>query len=120
MKSLERRRSHCSKNRVTANALKIKLPFSKRILDVSLGPRLLSIPRALRVYIAVDSSAPIFKMAFFGDIEGIQTALAEGMSPFVVDDEGHTLLHVRSIHIVAQIRVDFSQVCFEVFGMLGI
>ena len=101
IKSLERKTNHCFKiSGVIENIVKFQLPFLKRVLDLCLGQRLFSIPRALRVYHVISSTEPIFQMAADGDVEGIQSALAEGMSPFLVDEDGWTLLHVCSFHAV--------------------
>lgn len=71
-------------------------PFLRRAFELYFDTSFSSVPRALRVYQMVNSDAPIFTMCREGDIDGVQTAIANGTySPFIVDHQGgRTLLHV--------------------------
>lgn len=75
--------------------LTITSPFLGRIFELYFGVSFASIPRALRVYQIIEYHAPIFKMCRNGDLEGVQNEFANGtISPFIVNGEGFTLLHV--------------------------
>jgi hypothetical protein len=53
------------------------------------------IQRAIRIYPLIRNDHPIWKMCTYGDLRGIQHLLsARQVSPFSVDAEGLTLLHV--------------------------
>lgn len=54
------------------------------------------IPRALNVYHTVRRDAPIFWYVRIGDLNALQLEMQRGdASPFMADDHGQTLLHVR-------------------------
>ena len=70
-------------------------PFLKRAVELYFGASFASVPRALRVYHIFNFKSSIFAMCKHGDLEGLQNELASGrVSPFVVDPNGWTLLHV--------------------------
>ncbi|PMD47170.1 hypothetical protein L207DRAFT_606278 [Hyaloscypha variabilis F] len=55
-----------------------------------------SIQRSIRIYPIISGRHPVWRMCINGDLKGIQTLLsARQVSPFSVDEKGHTLLHVR-------------------------
>jgi hypothetical protein len=55
------------------------------------------VQRALRISPIIPSDHPIWKMCNLGDLEGIQNLLStRQVSPFSVDTDGLTLLHVCS------------------------
>ena len=75
--------------------LKMTSPFLRRTVELYFGASFASVPRALRVYQIISRGALIFGMCKRGNLEGIQNELANGtVSPFVVDHDGQTLLHV--------------------------
>lgn len=75
----------------------IVLPsFTRRLLEMRLAYSLGKTSRSLNVYPVVTSNSPVFKMCMHGDMHGLQAVFGRGqMSPFVLDEEGNTLLHVR-------------------------
>lgn len=94
--------AHPKNRAITEKTVTLTSPFIKRTLDICFGANLVSIPRALRVYHVIyddpEHPAPIFELCLYGDLEGIQAAFADGkMSPFVTDEDGNTLLHVRLV-----------------------
>ena len=93
-----------SKSRRTGNravleetAIKIRPPFLRKTLELRLLSSLGHISRTLRTYPILDFSAPIFKICATGHLRGLQATLSSGtISPFVTDEMGRSLLHVRS------------------------
>lgn len=52
---------------------------------------------ALRIYSLIPNNHPIWRMCRCGDLEGVQTLLSSRqVSPFSVDTDGTTLLHIAS------------------------
>lgn len=63
-------------------------------MDFVTGTRF--IPRTLSVYRTTSYLDPIFTYVSEGDLDALQLALHSGRaSPFVTDEQGDTLLHVR-------------------------
>jgi hypothetical protein len=57
------------------------------------------IQRALRIYPVIPRNHPIWRMCCCGDLNGVQTLLeTRQVSPFSVDEDGWTLLHVCFLH----------------------
>ena len=55
------------------------------------------ISRSLNIYPVLSYSDPVFKICINGDLLGLQAALSrKGISPFVTDFQGWTLLHVST------------------------
>lgn len=55
------------------------------------------IPRTLNVYHTLSGQEPIFDYVCHGNLSALQMALQDGIaSPFITDECGRTLLHVRS------------------------
>ena len=72
--------------------------FMRRLLELRLASSLGKVSRTLNVYPVLDWNAPMFAMCSRGDMNGLQTVFGSGkMSPFVLDDAGNTLLHVRKV-----------------------
>ena len=83
---------------IQENLVTLTMPFLRRVVDIFFGTSLASIPRSLRVYQIVES-ALIFDMCRKGNLRGLQEMLAiDGASPFVVDGNGLTMLHVSYTH----------------------
>ncbi|KAE9363198.1 hypothetical protein N431DRAFT_524059 [Stipitochalara longipes BDJ] len=58
------------------------------------------IQRVIRTYPVIPGDHPIWRMCRVGNLKGIQTLLSSGqISPFSVDDDGRTLLHVSQNNI---------------------
>ena len=77
--------------RITPTLLRKTLEL--RFLD-SFG----QISRTLKTYPILDFRAPIFETCRSGDLEGLQVALSSGTaSPFVLNEYGESLLHVRNL-----------------------
>lgn len=71
-------------------------PFMKRLLEMRVTYSLGKTSRSLNVYPVVPWPSPIMSMCRNGDMHGLQAVFGSGeMSPFVLDDVGNTLLHVR-------------------------
>lgn len=68
----------------------------KRLLEMCVTYSLGKTSRSLNVYPVVPCGSPIMSMCLNGDMHGLQAVFGSGqMSPFVLDDVGNTLLHVR-------------------------
>lgn len=75
--------------------LTITSPILRRALELYFGASFVSVPRALRVYQIIHRNTPIFTKIRYNDLEGIQNEFSNGtISPFIVDQDGRTLLHV--------------------------
>lgn len=99
-KSLKRSDSRWNDNRAVVNekTIKIKPSFMRQVLELQLVNSFGRISRTLSTYHVLEWNAPIFKMCKDGDLEGLQVAMSSGgISPFVVDEYGETLLHVSLI-----------------------
>lgn len=71
-------------------------PFMKRLLEMRVTYSLGKTSRSLNVYPVVPWPSLIIDMCDDGDMHGLQAVFGSGqMSPFVLDDDGNTLLHVR-------------------------
>ena len=69
--------------------------FIHRMFSVSLINSFGHVSRTLKVYPVLENDAQIFKMSQVGDLDGLQGFLARGtVSPFVLDRQNMTLLHV--------------------------
>ena len=79
-------------------AIKITPSFIGRLLELRLASSLGKVSRNLSVYPIVPGGSPVFEMCRNGDIHGLQVGFSSGtMSPFVLDENGGSLLHVRTI-----------------------
>ena len=77
--------------------IKITPAFLRKTLELRLLSSFGQISRTLRTYPILEDSAPIFDICLKGDLRGLQIALSSGtISPFVMTEEGWSLLHVRS------------------------
>ena len=97
-RSLSTSKSRRTGNRAISEEKTIKI--TPALLRKALELRLLSsfgqISRTLRTYPILKDSAPIFTICQNGDLRGLQVALSSGtFSPFVTDEYGWSLLHVR-------------------------
>lgn len=80
---------------ITENTVSVNSTFLKRAVLLSFGASLVSIPRMLRVYRIIDKRDIIWQWCRNGDLKMIQDVLADGvLSPFVMNENGWTLLHV--------------------------
>ena len=78
---------------ITARPILLRKIFELRFLN-SFG----MISRTLSTYPVLESRAPIFHICASGDLQGLQVALSSGdISPFVLDQNGSSLLHVSLI-----------------------
>ena len=78
-------------------AIMIVPSFMRRLLEVRLATSLGKVSRTLHVYPVMACDSPIFTMCLNADMHGLQTAFSSGeISPFVLDESGLTLLHVRT------------------------
>ena len=81
--------------------LTIRPSFLRYGFDLSFDKGFRSIPRNLRTYDTISQNAPVFRFVAKGDLAALQMALQQGVaSPFVVDESGHTLLHVGLVWIL--------------------
>ena len=96
-KSLKRSHSRWNDNRALVNekTIKIKPSFVRQVLELRLMNSFGRISRTLSTYHVLECKAPIIRLCKDGDLQGLQVALSSGgISPFVVDEYGETLLHV--------------------------
>lgn len=85
-----------SKPLTEETAIMIAPSFIRRLLEVRLAFSLGRVSRTLTVYTVVTWDSPIFNMCRNGDIHELQTVFGSGkMSPYIVNEWGGTLLHVR-------------------------
>ena len=92
-----------SKNRRTGNRavseekiIKITPAFLRKTLELRLLSSFGQISRTLKTTPILERGAPIFRICMNGDLGGLQAALSSGtISPFVTDEYGWSLLHVR-------------------------
>lgn len=78
-------------------AITIVPSFIGRLLELRLATSLGKVSRTLNIYHVMARNSPIFNMCQNGDMHGLQTAFSSGeISPFVLDDQGETMLHVRT------------------------
>ena len=85
----------------------IKPSFIRYAFEIRFENGLYSIPRALRIYPTLKYRAPIFESTSKGDFDSLVLALRHGnVSPFVQDEYGHSLLHVRVYEFVST-EIDF-------------
>lgn len=99
-KSLKRSDPRRNDNRAVVNEkiIKIKPSFMHQVLELRLANSFGRISRTLSMYHVLKLDAPIFELCQNGDLQGLQVALGSGgISPFVVDEYGDTLLHVSLI-----------------------
>jgi hypothetical protein len=69
--------------------------FLLRVFDYQSLSTCGSIQRSIRIYPVISGWHPIWAMCRGGDLKGIQTLLStRQVSPFSVDEDGQTLLHV--------------------------
>lgn len=81
---------------VEEKTIKLTPAFLRKTLELRLLSSFGQISRTLRTYPILKDSAPIFTICKNGDLRGLQAALSSGtISPFVVSEEGLSLLHVR-------------------------
>ena len=77
--------------------IKIAPAFLRKIIELRLLSSFGQISRTLRTYPILNGTAPIFDICRKGDLRCLQTTLSSGtISPFVTDEYGRSLLHVRS------------------------
>ena len=70
--------------------------FLPKFLELRCLKSLGHISRLLGTYSVLNREAPIFEACLRGDLEGLQVMLSSGsVSPFVTNEEGWSLLHVR-------------------------
>ena len=96
--SLNTSKSNRPWNRSTSEEKIIKIipAFFQRTFELRLLSSFGQIARTLRTYPILHEEAPIFVMSYTGDVEGLQVLLSSGtVSPFVLDQDGWSLLHVR-------------------------
>lgn len=92
-----------SKSRRTGNravseekTIKITPAFLRKTLELRLLSSFGQVSRTLKIYPILKISTPIFSICKNGDLGGLQAALSSGtISPFVTDEYGWSLLHVR-------------------------
>lgn len=59
------------------------------------------IQRSLRIHPVIPYQHPVWSLCRLGNVEGMQTLFSERqVSPFSIDPWGHSLLHVRIIHMI--------------------
>ena len=69
--------------------------FSRKTFELRVLNSFGGISRSLSTYPVLSSEAPIFDICTRGDLLGLQVALSSrGVSPFVLDQYGWSLLHV--------------------------
>ena len=79
-------------------AITIVPSFMRRLLELRLATSLGKVSRTWNVYHVMAMDSSIFNMCTNGDIGGLQALFSSsGISPFVLDEEGKTLLHVRPL-----------------------
>lgn len=77
----------------------VRPSFLSYAFEVRYTQSLGHISRTLSTYSMLSRNEPIFTMCAHGDIEGLQVAfLRGGISPFVLNEEGWSLLHVSILH----------------------
>ncbi len=75
----------------------IQPSFMQYSFDMSFLAGTRFIPRTLTVYQTLSGEEPIFDYVCYGNLSALQLAMQDGfVSPFVTDEFGLTLLHVRS------------------------
>lgn len=75
--------------------IRIQPVFLRKILELRFMSSFGQISRTLRTYPVLECGAPIIESCRRGDLQGLQVALSSGtVSPFVLTEEGCTLLHV--------------------------
>ena len=97
-RSLSTSKSHGSRQIALSEekTIKIMSVFLRKTFELRLLSSLGQISRTLRTYPMMASGAPIFKICKEGDVEALQAAISTGtISPFVTDQNGWSLLHVR-------------------------
>ncbi len=78
--------------------IRITPMFLRKTFELRFWNSLGHISRTLSTYHILENRSPIFKTCMYGDIEGLQVILSSGnVSPFVLDEEGWSLLHVSLI-----------------------
>jgi hypothetical protein len=76
----------------------IRPSFLSYVVEMRYKQSFGQISRSLNIYPMLDRNEPVFKMCWDGDIAGLQVALSSGgISPFVSDKDGCTLLHVSPL-----------------------
>lgn len=90
-----------SKHQKILNA-KLRLPFFSGVWELCAYQRLVSgWTFTLRTYNVVDSNAPIMGLACCGDLAGMQQLFqTRQASPFDIDKDGITLLHVGNSSLI--------------------
>lgn len=69
----------------------------RKTLELRLQNSFGRISRTLSTYPVLEDRAPIFEICREGDLQGLQVALSSGsVSPFVLDEDGWSLLHVSA------------------------
>lgn len=72
--------------------------FIQRAFEIRLAYSLGPVSRTLRVHPVCSAEDPIFALCKKGDIAGLRTAFDQRkLSPFLLDEQGNSLLHVRAI-----------------------
>lgn len=96
--SVSKRHRHGNRAISEEKTIRITPTFLRKTLELRFLDSFGQISRTLRTYSILDNEAPIFKTCHNGDLEGLQVALSSGTaSPFVLDEDGWSLLHVRFV-----------------------
>lgn len=96
--STSKRRKPGNKAISKEQTIRITPIFLRKTLELRFLDSFGQISRTLKTYPILDDDAPIFKTCRNGDLEGLQVALSSGTaSPFVLDECGWSLLHVRIV-----------------------
>ena len=75
--------------------LKYMLPFGWYRFEIAFMDSLCSIPKSLSIFPTVEYQAPIFESTARGDFDALLSSLRnKEVSPFALDEYGHSLLHV--------------------------
>ena len=84
--------------------ISIRPSFLRYALEIRVTSSFGRVTGSLRTYPVMSTSSPVLQQAWnmcgVGDIQGLQTAFTDGrLSPFTVDQNGMTLLHVRPSYV---------------------
>ncbi len=84
--------------------ISIRPSFLRYALEIRVTSSFGRVTRSLRTYPLMSHSSPVLQQAWnmcgVGDIKGLQIAFTDGrLSPFTVDQNGMTFLHVRQSYV---------------------
>lgn len=89
---------------VTKKIWTIQPSFVSYVLEMSYMQSFGHVSKSLNMYPILKRGHHIFELCIDGDIKGLQVALSSGeISPYVLDEDGGTLLHVSAL--VCQILI---------------